>query len=130
MSRASRDGVATPVTVTVAKGKITCQLYTKELVYWDRATDWPRILALYDRHLQLHPGPTRQTGTHHQSQRQLGPGDQEREHDPRQGGVTDRVAEQTLATQVGEGAERPARCPEDRRTDGDQAQRIVAEKVH
>ncbi len=35
-----------PVTVTVAKGKITCQLYTKELIYWDRATDWPRSMTV------------------------------------------------------------------------------------
>lgn len=35
-----------PVTVTVAKGKVTCQLYTKELVYWDRATQWPKSMSV------------------------------------------------------------------------------------
>ncbi|MGV6847810.1 MAG: hypothetical protein ACWA5A_05465 [Marinibacterium sp.] len=35
----------TPIhTVEVSKGKVSCQLYTQEFVYWDRATDWPKSM--------------------------------------------------------------------------------------
>ena len=40
-----RDYETDPVTVTVAKGTVTCQLYTRQMVYWDRATDWPRSMS-------------------------------------------------------------------------------------
>ena len=30
-----------PVTVQTQYGEVTCQLYTKEIVRWDRPIDWP-----------------------------------------------------------------------------------------
>lgn len=30
-----------PVTVKTQYGEVTCQLYTKEIVRWDRPIDWP-----------------------------------------------------------------------------------------
>lgn len=30
-----------PVTVETQYGQVTCQLYTKEIVQWDRPVDWP-----------------------------------------------------------------------------------------
>lgn len=35
-----------PHTVDVSKGVVTCQLYTQEFVYWDRATQWPSGMSL------------------------------------------------------------------------------------
>ena len=47
-----------------------------------------------------------------EDERCLAAGEQEREGDPRQRGVRDRVAEEALPPQHGEAAERPARrCP-------------------
>ncbi len=34
-----------PVRLPAAKGEVTCQLYTKKMVYWDRAIDWPRNMT-------------------------------------------------------------------------------------
>lgn len=34
----------TPVQVETANGTVTCQLYTKDTVLWDRALDWPRSM--------------------------------------------------------------------------------------
>lgn len=31
-----------PVEIKTAKGTVTCQLYTDEIVLWDRAIVWPR----------------------------------------------------------------------------------------
>ncbi len=34
-----------PVRIASAKGTVTCQLYTRDTVLWDRAIDWPRSLS-------------------------------------------------------------------------------------
>ncbi|AML50932.1 hypothetical protein [Falsihalocynthiibacter arcticus] len=39
-----RDFETTPVKVETAAGTVTCQLYTKSLVDWDRAIDRPNSM--------------------------------------------------------------------------------------
>lgn len=34
-----------PVKLKTAKGPVTCQLYTRERVIWDRAIEWPRSMT-------------------------------------------------------------------------------------
>lgn len=34
-----------PVELTTPKGTVTCQLYTDEIVLWDRAILWPRTIS-------------------------------------------------------------------------------------
>lgn len=36
-----REMETTPVKVETAKGTVTCQLYTRDMVYWDRAIHRP-----------------------------------------------------------------------------------------
>ncbi len=38
----------TPVQVKTAQGIVTCQLYTKERVLWDRAIDRPNAMSVQD----------------------------------------------------------------------------------
>ncbi|SNX71124.1 hypothetical protein SAMN05878503_10877 [Cereibacter ovatus] len=35
-----------PVTIDTPRGKVVCQLYTKELVTWDRAIDRPARMSI------------------------------------------------------------------------------------
>lgn len=35
-----------PVTVETQHGQVTCQLYTKEIVQWDRPVDWPAGMSV------------------------------------------------------------------------------------
>ena len=37
-----------PVEVPVSRGVVTCQLYTQEMVYWDRAIDWPKEMRSFE----------------------------------------------------------------------------------
>ncbi len=41
-----RDFESTPVEVASPKGTVTCQLYTKEVVLWDRAIDRPDAMGV------------------------------------------------------------------------------------
>lgn len=41
-----RDFETPPVTVQTAKGPVTCQLYTKKIVLWDRAIDRPDTMSV------------------------------------------------------------------------------------
>ncbi|WP_317056752.1 hypothetical protein [Roseovarius rhodophyticola] len=41
-----RNFETTPVQVKTAKGIVTCQLYTKERVLWDRAIDRPDNMSV------------------------------------------------------------------------------------
>ncbi|MEL7256683.1 MAG: hypothetical protein AAFN80_02425 [Pseudomonadota bacterium] len=41
-----RSFETTPVQVKTAKGIVTCQLYTKERVLWDRAIDRPNNMTV------------------------------------------------------------------------------------
>lgn len=38
----------TPVKVETTKGIVTCQLYTKDLVVWDRAIDRPASMSVQE----------------------------------------------------------------------------------
>ena len=38
----------TPVQLETAKGVVTCQLYTKERVIWDRSIDRPRSMTVQE----------------------------------------------------------------------------------
>lgn len=42
---APRDLETTPVKVETAKGTVTCQLYTHDMVYWDRAIHRPEGMS-------------------------------------------------------------------------------------
>ena len=41
-----RDFESEPVKVETAKGAVTCQLYTKERVLWDRSIDRPSKMSV------------------------------------------------------------------------------------
>lgn len=43
---APRDMESTPVVVNTAQGPVTCQLYTHDVVYWDRALDRPAGMSV------------------------------------------------------------------------------------
>lgn len=40
-----RQYETTPVQIPSPEGTVTCQLYTVDVVLWDRAIDWPRSLT-------------------------------------------------------------------------------------
>lgn len=40
------DYETAPVKIETAKGTVTCQLYTKDLVVWDRAIDRPATMSV------------------------------------------------------------------------------------
>lgn len=40
------DYESTPVTVDTPQGQVTCQLYTKDIVEWDRSVDRPETMSV------------------------------------------------------------------------------------
>lgn len=49
-----------PVQLQTAKGVLTCQLYTKELVVWDRSIDRPDGMSLKEADALCHQEGVRQ----------------------------------------------------------------------
>lgn len=43
-----RQYESTPVQVTTAKGTVTCQLYTRDIVSWDRAINRPNSMGVQE----------------------------------------------------------------------------------
>ena len=55
-----RDFETTPVQVKTPKGIVTCQLYTKERVIWDRAIDLPAGMTVKEADAYCHQEGLRQ----------------------------------------------------------------------